>query len=385
LAVHSSVPAPLAGLRVIALEHFVTAPIATRHLADLGADVIKIERPGSGDPQRQNEPLVKGISANFLWNNRNKRSLALDLKEPRARDILQRLLTTADVFIHNLGPGAIRRMGLDHAAVSALNERLITCEISGFGDGGPYDNRKAMDAVVQGEAGLMSLTGTPEVPCRVPVPMGDIAGGLSAVIAILAALAGREKSGKGAEIRISMFEAIADWCVPQLTTRHHGEEQAPRSGGRNPVTVPHGVYRCAGGEPLNILPLGNWQGFCAGVLRRPELADDLRFRSNSLRVQNRAVLETLIEDVLADVPKGEVIARLEAIGAAYGDVNDMAGVLEHPQLAARGRWFDMPTPAGPIRSLHHPFNIAGAERPNRPVPAVGEHSAEILREIGLGD
>jgi crotonobetainyl-CoA:carnitine CoA-transferase CaiB-like acyl-CoA transferase len=381
-----STPLPLSGFRVLAWEQAVAAPFASRHLGDLGADVIKVERPGGGDFTRGSDGFSNGLSSYFVWNNRNKRSITIDLKDEAGRKTFDQLLDQADIFLLNQGPGVAERNGYGYEAVSRRNPRIVYCSITGFGTGGPYDERRAYDVLIQGEAGLMSITGTPDALCKVGASVADVASGFHAFSAILALLLRRERTGKGGEIQISMLESLVDWCVPQLMTTHYTGKQPPRIGMRHPSMVPNGVYMCADGVGVNIAGQNQtqWEKLCREVFRRPELITDKRFLSNGLRVQNREALDPILDECFAQAPREEMERRLENAGLPFASVNDLKDVNDHPQLAARGRWFEVPSPVGPIRQFHSPLNIAGMDRPDGAIPDVGEHTEEILRELRDG-
>lgn len=371
---------PLAGVRVIAWEHAVAAPLATRHLADLGADVIKVERPGTGDFARAYDSAVNGLSAYFVWLNRGKRSVVLDLKNAEDKAAFDRLIDTSDVVVHNQGPGAAERLGYTYPVLAERNPKLVWCAISGYGPDGPHRDRKAYDLLLQGEAGVIALTGTPEQPAKVGISVADIASGMYAFGSVLAALYQRQATGHGAEINISMLEALVEWVMPAAYVALYSSSPPERAGTRHNFIVPYGAY---GGVNLAVQNDGQWRRLCAIVLRRSELADDPRFATNELRLRNRAVLEPLIEDLLANDTRAEVEARLTQADVPFGTVNDLPDVLEHAQLAARGRWFDVPSPVGDVRALHHPFNISGLPRPAGAIPALGEHTDQVLAELGL--
>jgi crotonobetainyl-CoA:carnitine CoA-transferase CaiB-like acyl-CoA transferase len=381
----ASLSLPLAGIRVVAWEHAVAAPLASRHLADLGADVIKVERPGGGDFARDYDSAVKGLSAHFVWLNRGKRSVVLDLKQPADRTAFDTLLDRADVFIHNQGPGAAERLNCGYAQLSLRNPGLVWCAISGYGPDGPHRDRKAYDLLLQGEAGVMALTGTPEAPAKVGVSVADIASGMYAFSSILAALYQRHATGRGAQIDISMLEALVEWVMPSAYVTLYAGRTPARAGVRHNVIVPYGGYSVGDGSSVNLAVQndGQWRRLCQIVLRRPDLADDERFATNERRLAHRNELEPLIESLLRDDTRASVEARLTAADVPFGTINELADVLEHAQLAARERWFDVPSPAGPLRALHHPFNIAGLERPAGAVPALGEHTDQVLAELGL--
>jgi itaconate CoA-transferase len=376
---------PLAGVRVVAWEHAVAAPLATRHLADLGADVVKVERPGGGDFARDYDSAVNGLSAHFVWLNRGKRSVVLDLKQPDGRRAFDLLLDRADVFVHNQGPGAAERLGCTYTDLAARNPRVITCAISGYGPDGPHRERKAYDLLLQGEAGVIALTGTPEAPAKVGISVADIASGVYAFSSVLAALYQRQATGLGAEIQISMLESLVEWMMPAAYVAEYTGRSPARAGARHSFIVPYGGYAIGDGSSVNLAVQndGQWRRLCAIVLRRPDLADDPRFVTNELRLANRAVLEPLMESILAGDTRESAEARLTQADVPFGTINDIQGVLRHPQLEARERWFDIPSPVGPLRAFHHPLNIAGLPRPAGAVPGLGEHTTEVLAELGL--
>jgi itaconate CoA-transferase len=376
---------PLDGIRVVAWEQAVAAPLATRHLADLGADVIKVERPGSGDFARGYDSAVKGLSAYFVWLNRGKRSVALDLKHADGRRAFDLLLERADVLVHNQGPGVAERMGYAYADLAARNPRLITCAISGYGPDGPHRDRKAYDLLLQGEAGVITLTGTPDSPAKVGISVADIASGMYAFSSILAALYQRQTTGRGAEIQISMLESLVEWVMPAAYVQHYAGRSPARAGGRHNFIVPYGAYRVGDGTSVNLAVQndGQWRRLCEIALERPDLADDPRFATNELRLAHRDELEPLIESLLAGDSRDSAEAKLARADVPFGTVNDLQAVLSHPQLEARARWFGISSPVGELRALHHPLNIDGLPRRPAAVPALGEHTAEILAELGL--
>ncbi|MBV9121500.1 MAG: CoA transferase [Chloroflexi bacterium] len=375
---------PLAGIRVLAMEAAVAGPFATRHLADLGADVIKVERP-EGDFARRYDSAVKGLSSYFVWLNRNKRSVVLEWTKERDRSALDLLLERSDVLVHNLGPGAMERLGLGSAELSAKYPRLIHAGISGYGSGGPYETKKSFDLLVQGESGVIALTGTPEQPCKVGISIADLTAGMYTFNAILAALYEREKTGKGAAIEISMLECMAEFSGGQIYTYAYSGVQLERAGWRHNIIVPYGPYRCGGGKYVNLAVQneGQWERLCTTVLGKPELARDPLYATNALRLKNRTTLEPLIEEILGELQEAEVLKRLERADVPYGRLNDLKAVVDHPQLEARDRWADYDTEAGAVRMLHHPMNISGLPRRTDPVPSVGQHTEEVLSEIGL--
>ena len=374
---------PLAGVRVLAIEQAVAAPLCTRHLADLGAEVIKVERPGEGDFARGYDSHVNGVSSWFVWLNGGKRSIAIDLKQQRGVEVVQRLAARADVVVQNFGPGAMERLGLSVDQLRAAHPRLVACVISGYGDGGPYETRKAYDALVQGEAGVIAVTGTPEQRAKTGISAVDIAAGMYAFSSILAALYARERTGAGATIRTALFDSILEWMSPAVLGAVAGHPP-PRAGDRHASIVPYGPYRCGGGARV-MLAVQNereWRRLCDGVLRRPELADDPRFIRNELRARNRTTLEPLIEELLADVSLAESEARLEEAGIAYGRANEPAALFSHPQVAARDRLASVATPGGEATVFRPPFNVDGWKAGGGAVPAIGEHTDGILAEAG---
>ena len=373
---------PLAGVRVVSLEQAVGGPLCTRHLADLGADVIKVERPGEGDLARYYDSVVHGESSYFVWLNRGKRSAALDLRLDEDRVAFDQLLGTADVLVHNLGPGAVERLGLGWSTLHERWPRLVSCGISGYGSDGPYRDRKAFDLLIQGESGLLDVTGTPETRVKSTIPVADVAAGLYALSSILAALFARQETGLGSCIDVSMLDCLAEWMmVPAYHQRYAGAAPA-RSGARHNTLVPYGPYEVGDGKAVNfaIQTQAQWARFCVQVLDRPDLANDPRFSSNELRARNRAVLEPLVESLLADKTRPQVEALLEAADVPFGSLNSVDDLLHHPQLVARDRWFSVDTPSGPALALDPPFNISGLPRQQGPVPALGG-STEEIRQI----
>lgn len=369
---------------MVALEQAVAAPFCSRQLADMGADVVKVERPDGGDFARGYDDALHGLSAYFAWLNRGKRSIALDLKSERDRAVFARLLERADVFLHNLAPGAVERFGCGYEALARTHPRLIWCGISGYGPDGPYRDRKAYDLLVQAESGVVSLTGSPQAPAKVGISIADIASGMYGYASVLAALLKRERNGAGERIDISMLECLTEWVTPPLYT-WLGTGTAPaRCGLRHNMIVPYGVYACADG-PVNfaIQNEREWRRFCSGVLDLPELAADERFVSNGSRVRNRVELEAIIEERLGRHTRAEVLGMLEAAEIASGAVNGVAEVARHRQLAARGRWVTVESPAGPIPALTPPHNLRHAPPRMGRVPALGEHTREILAELNM--
>jgi len=375
---------PLEGITVIAVEQAVAAPFATRQLADLGARVIKIERPGVGDFARGYDATVNGLSSHFVWLNRSKQSLTLDLKRAEAIDVLRRLLARADVFIHNLAPGAMTRLGFASADVRRANPRLIACEVSGYGSSGPYRDKKAYDLLVQSEAGVLSITGSEEEPAKVGISVADISAGMYAFSSVLAALLHREKTGEGSSIEVSLFDSLAEWMSYPVYYAYGGAPP-PRSGARHAVIAPYGPYQAGDGK-IVYLGLQNereWARFCAGVLGRPEMATEPRFSSNPQRVEHRDELDAAITAAFTGLTAEEVIARLESAQIANARMNTVQELIDHPQLAARGRWRDVGSAAGPVRMLVPPFNFDGMDMPMGAIPAIGEHTDTILEELGI--
>ena len=385
---------PLQGITVVALEHAIAAPFATRQLADLGARVIKIERPGSGDFARGYDSRVRGLSSHFVWTNRSKQSLTLDLKQPEAAALLQRLvLEKADVLVQNLAPGAASRLGLGFEQLSPLKPGLIACDISGYGDDpvhpGPYRDKKAYDLLIQSEAGFVSVTGTPEQACKAGTSIADIAAGMYAFSNILAALMQRQQTGRGQRIDISMLESLAEWTSYPLYYAFEGAAPPPRTGAAHATIYPYGPFPTGADGGQVMLGLQNereWVNFCDKVLLQPALAQDPRFAGNAQRVAAREALHALIVEAFAGLSAPQLVQRLEAAQIANARVNSMAEVWAHPQLQARGRWREVATPAGPVPAMLPPGSWGpGPEDGPRmdPVPALGEHTDTILAELGL--
>ena len=375
---------PLDGITVVALEQVIAGPFATRQLAELGARVIKIERPGGGDAARAYDRTVNGMSSHFVWTNRSKESLALDVKHPRAAEILERLVRKADVFLQNLAPGAVERLGLGSSELRKKHPRLIWCGISGYGPAGPYAEKKAYDLLVQCEAGLLSVTGTPSQPAKAGIPVADIAAGMYAYSSILAALLRRERTGEGATLDITMFEALGEWMGFPAYFTAYGGSPPPRSGAHHATIVPYGPFRAGDGGTvfLSVQNEREFVRFCEGVLRNPGLAQDPRFASSPARQANRAAMHDAIEAVFSTLDSDEVVERLEKADIANARLNSMQEFWDHPQLKARGRWRKVGSPAGEIDALKPPANIEGMEPRMGPVPAVGQHGRAILEELG---
>ncbi len=376
---------PLDGITVISLEHAIAAPLATRHLADLGARVIKIERPGVGDFARAYDRRVNGQASHFVWVNRSKESLTLDLKKPQARDVLDRLLEQADVLVQNLAPGAAQRMGLGYETLSPRCPKLVVCDISGYGDGGPYTDKKAYDLLIQSESGFLSVTGTPNEMAKSGISVADIAAGMYAYSGILAALLQRAKTGQGRRVEVAMIDAMAEWMSFPLYYTHNGQDAPPRAGAAHATIYPYGPFTAGDGRVV-MLGLQNereWKVFCDKVLCKPELAALPRFVDNAARTHNRAELRQLIETEFAALTADALIERLDEAGIANAHVNSMADLWQHPQLTARKRWCTVDSPAGPIPALLPP----GSDATNAPrmsaIPALGQHTDSILAEFGF--
>jgi itaconate CoA-transferase len=375
---------PLDGITVIAFEQAVAAPFATRHLADLGARVIKIERPNVGDFARGYDESVKGMSSHFIWLNRSKESMTLDLKHANATSILERLLERADVVIQNLAPGAARRLGLGAESLLPKHPRLIVCDVSGYGDDGPYASRKAYDLLVQAEAGVLSVTGTADTPSKVGISIADIATGMYAYAGILAALYQREKSGRGTRIEVTLLEALTEWMGYPLYYAHFGGTAPARTGPDHATIVPYGRYQTGDGKSL-MLGLQNereWAVFCEKVLLQPNLAQDPRYASNSKRAAHRTEINARIAEVFATLTTEQVIERLDAAGIANARMNTPDEVWEHPQLQARDRWRQMGSPVGSLATLLPPATMPEFEARIDAVPALGEHTERILSDLG---
>lgn len=375
---------PLAGITVVALEQAVAAPFATRQLADLGARVIKIERPGAGDFARHYDETVRGMASYFVWLNRSKESLTLDLKHPEAGSVIHGLLAEADVFIQNLAPGAVDRLGLGADELAARYPRLITCSISGYGSSGPYRDKKAYDLLVQCEAGLVSITGTPETPSKVGISVADIAAGMYAYSGILTALYQRERTGEGAALEVSLFEALGEWMSHPTYYAAYGGREPPRAGASHATIAPYGPFLCADGHEINLAVQNEreWERFCVQTLERPEVAADPRFQTNALRVANREALHAIINEVFGDLTTDDIVARLDQAQIANARMNTMREFWEHPQLDARGRWRTVESPVGRLRALTPPVTQRGVEPRMDPIPAVGEHTDAILATLG---
>ncbi|KUN23494.1 carnitine dehydratase [Streptomyces antibioticus] len=375
---------PLAGITVVSLEQAVAAPYATRQLADLGARVIKVERPGDGDFARRYDTTVHGHSSYFVWLNRSKESLTLDLKAPRGLEILHQLLDGADVFVQNLAPGAADRLGLGTDALAERYPRLIPCTISGYGTDGPWADRKSYDLLVQCQTGLVSLTGTPEESARVGISVADIAAGMYAYTGVLTALYTRATTGKAHAVEVSLFEALAEWMSQPANYTRYGGSQPPRLGTQHATIAPYGAFTAADGKDVlfSIQNEREWAALCAEFLEDPELTQDPRFATGSGRVAHRDAINAIVAARCARSDAAEILKELEDIGIACAGVNDVAAFLDHPVLAARGRWREVGVPGATVQALLPPADLAGLPARMDPVPAVGEHTEAILGQLG---
>jgi crotonobetainyl-CoA:carnitine CoA-transferase CaiB-like acyl-CoA transferase len=375
---------PLEGITVVALEQAVAAPMATRHMADLGARVVKVERPDGGDFARAYDGAVQGLASHFVWLNRGKESVTVDLKTPGGRGILTDLIAGADVFLQNLAPGAAARLGFAAADLRRRDPRLVTVDMSGYGSTGPYRDKRAYDMLVQCEAAVASVTGPPEGPAKTGMPASDIAAGMYAFSAALAALVGRASSGQGAAIEISMFEATAEWMGYYLHYTQATGISPGRAGLSHPSIAPYDAYPTSDDHDV-LIGIQNdreWARFAVGFLDRPDLADDPEWATNVARVRHRRVVDALVAGRTATMTAAAVVQRLDAINVASARLNEVADLLEHPQLEARDRWRPVATPVGEVRALLPPFTFAGIELPTGPVPALGAQTDEVLRGLG---
>ncbi|ALM83432.1 CaiB/BaiF CoA-transferase family protein [Bordetella sp. N] len=382
----AAAPRPLDGITVVSFEHAIAAPFCTRQLADMGARVIKIERPGAGDFARNYDERVRGLASHFVWTNRSKESLTLDLKHPAAQDVLKRLLAEADVLVQNLAPGAAARQGLSFDALHAAHPGLIVCDISGYGEGGPYQDKKAYDLLIQSEGGFVSVTGSADAPAKAGCSISDIAAGMYAYSGILNALLLRQKTGKGSRVDVSMLESMVEWMGYPMYYAFEGAAPPARAGAAHSTIYPYGPFPVGDGGTI-MLGLQNqreWQVFCERVLAQPALATDDRFSSNSLRAANRDALRALIVDAFAKMTLAEVADKLETAGIANASVNDMAAVWAHPQLRARDRWREVGSPQGALPALLPPGSSNAFEPRMDAVPGVGEHTDTVLASLGYG-
>ena len=376
---------PLEGVTVVSIEQAVAAPFATRQLADYGARVIKIERPDGGDFARSYDTAVNGQSSYFVWLNRSKQSLTLDLKNPAARDVFDRLIARADVFVHNLAPGAVDRLGAAPDDLRARHPRLVTCTISGYGSPGPYAGKKAYDMLVQAEVGLVSITGSRETPSRVGISVADIAAGMYAYSGILSALLARSTTGQGAALDVSLFDALGEWMGAPAYYTAYGGTEPPRCGAAHATIAPYELFVSQDGVEifLAIQNAREWTRFCQLVVERPELAGDPRFASNASRVRHRDELREIVAGVFAPLPAATIVSRLESADIAYARRNSVAEFVAPPQLADRGCWTEIDSPAGPLRALRPPVRMSGVDPVMAAVPALGQHSEQILGELGF--
>ncbi|HXZ08184.1 MAG TPA: CaiB/BaiF CoA-transferase family protein, partial [Paraburkholderia sp.] len=375
------------GIKVVTFEHAIAAPFCTRQLADLGARVIKVERPGTGDFARNYDERVNGLASHFVWTNRSKESITLDVKRTEAMEVVHGLLSDADVFVQNLAPGATQRLGLDFDALQSRYPKLIVCDISGYGLDGPYRDKKAYDLLIQSESGFLSITGTEGEPAKAGCSIADIAAGMYAYTNILAALIERGKTGRGRRIDVSMLESMVEWMSYPLYYAIDDQTPPKRTGASHATIYPYGPFKAGDGKTV-MLGLQNereWKNFCETVIRQPDLAADARFCSNSRRVENRVELRDLIEKAFAALTARAVIERLEEASIANAQMNDMQAVWAHEQLVARKRWTRVATPAGDIPALYPPGVTQKDDPRMDPVPALGQHTDRILQELGYAE
>ena len=375
---------PLHGVTVVAIEQAVAGPFATRQLADLGARVIKIERPDGGDFSRGYDTTVKGLASWFVWLNRTKASVTLDLKRPETAAILDRLLRGADVFLQNLAPGAADRLGLSAAALRARYPRLIVCNISGYGTAGPYAGKKAYDLLIQSEVGLLSITGTEDTPSKVGISIADISAGMYAYSGILAALLARTRTGEGTVLDVALIDTLGEWMTYAALYTEYGGTPPPRTGATHATIAPYGPYRTRDGAIVVAVQSNReWAEFCVHILQQPALAADTRFETNGLRVQHREALTQAIDAVFSQLPSAEVLRRLDAANLATANVNSVREYVQHPQLTHRDCWRDIESPAGPVRVLVPPVRMEGVEPVMGAVPALGQHTRAVLEELAF--
>ncbi len=374
---------PLEGVTVVAVEQAVAAPLATRHLVDLGARVLKIERVDGGDFARQYDSAVHGNGAHFVWLNRGKESVALDLRSPAGLRIVEQLVDRADVFLQNLGPGAAERLGLGADHLRSTRPRLITVDVSGFGPDGPYSGKKSYDMLIQAETGLIAMTGSPDRPAKTGVPAADIAASMYAFSGVLAALLRRATTGAGGHVEVNMFDAVVEWMGYPLNTVMATGEAPPRAGLGHPAIVPYDAYPTSDGLQLLIGVQNDrgWVALATRVLHRPELAVDPRYATNAARAARRDEVDALVGELTATVPAAELLDRLDAAGVPAAMLNEVGAVVEHPQLAARDRWREVAVPGGTIRAPLPPITLDGPEPVMGPVPSLGAHTEGVLREL----
>ena len=375
---------PLQGITVVSIEQAVAAPFATRQLADLGARVIKIERPGAGDFARSYDTSVRGMASHFVWLNRTKESVTLDLKRPEAALILERLLERADVFVQNLAPGATARLGLGSEALRARYPRLVVCNVSGFGSAGPYADKKAYDLIVQSEVGILSVTGTESTPCKVGVSIADISAGMYAYSGILTALLARKDTGRGTIVDVSLFDSLGEWMGYPVYYTAYGGAQPERTGASHATIAPYGPFRTRDGAIVVAVHNDQeWIRFSADVLQQPHLGTDQRFLTTPLRFEHRHAMTAAIEAVFAGLTSAEALQRLDTAGIANARVNTVDDYLRHPQLEAGNSWREVQSPVGPLKALRPPARLHGVEPAMGPIPEVGQHSEAVLEELGF--
>ena len=377
---------PLSGVTVVSLEQAIAAPLASRHLADWGARVIKIERPGEGDFCRDYDHVMNGMSSQFVWTNRSKESLAIDIKG-QGKEVLDALLPKADVFVQNLAPGAAERLGLDSASLLRRFPRIIACDVSGYGSGGPYSNKKAYDLLVQCEAGVLAVNGTEAEPAKVGLSIVDIATGMYILNGVLMALYRREKTGKGTAFQVSLFDSIADWMSYPAYYAHSTGTPLPRTGAKHATIAPYGPFRVGDGKTVffGIQNDREWKALCAVVLGDPGFSGHPLYRTNPLRMRNRDELQRHIEECFAPKNSEEVLRLLDKASIANANMNSVESFLQHDQLRKRGRVRTVETQHGPVMSFLPALTIPGLSPRMDPVPAVGQHNRSILDELGLGE
>ena len=378
---------PLDGVIVVSCEQAVAAPLATRHLADLGARVLKIERPGSGDFARAYDETVRGMSSHFIWLNRSKESVTLDLKSPKATEIMGKLLDRADVFVQNFAPGVAERLGLGAAAIRANRPRLITCSVSGYGSAGPYRDAKAYDLLIQSEAGLVTVTGTPDAPAKSGIPAADIGAGMYAFSGILSALYERERTGLGTELEVSLFDSLVEWMGYPLYYAGYGGTAPPRTGTSHAAIAPYGTFAAGDGTEI-VLSVQNereWATFCEHAVQRPEWISDERFRTGSARVANRQALETEIAEIFGKLTGDELAARLTTGRIAHARRRELDEVSSHPQLTTRDRLTEVGSPVGSLSAVLPPITVPGRAPRMDPIPALGEHTDAVLADLGYDE
>lgn len=372
-------PLPLDGLLVVSIEQAVAAPFASRQLADLGARVIKVERPDGGDFARNYDTVANGTSSAFAWLNRGKESITANLKDAEDRGFVEVLIGQADVYIQNLAPGSAERMGLDAASLVGRFDRLVACDLSGYGRGGPYGERKAYDLLIQCEAGLVSVTGSPDAPAKAGISIADIAGGMYAYSGILTALYDRERTGRGTALEVALLDALAEWMGYPAFYGYYSGVDPERTGPAHATIAPYGPFATSSGREINLAIQNHreWRALCADVLDRPSLADDARFVDNAARIAHRAELQEVIGAALSEFGLEELVARLEATDLAFAITRSVRELVDHPQLLARGRWHTVPAPGGPVVALEPPVTVNGRPAAMGGVPALGEHDTSV--------